>query len=315
MKILLVGDDGPGALLRSLLPGLADGHEVCTLNPLDAPLALQRGPAPLRNRLARRHASERFTAAVADLSPDAVVVVKGRGIESEAVAAVRRRGAKVIVYYPDNPLWRRWDDAGMLGRLTEADVVVSWSQRIAGALHGTVRRVEVLPFGYDDRWFQPAHDARVGVAFLGSWYARRGRFVDALGGLPLRIHGSEWPKMNGRTAAAPAYERAAGQVLGQALIGINVLHPANAGGHNMRTREIAACGALELTEPGTDGTPLRDGDGCVWFRTPEELRARAEYFLAHPDEAAAIAARGRELILADTYVARGRALAELAAGA
>ena len=77
----------------------------------------------------------------------------------------------------------------------------------------------------------------------------------------------------------------------------------------MRTREITASGALELTNPGTDGTPLRARESCAWFESPEELRALAEHYLSHPDEAAVIASDGQQLTRDDTYVERGRTLA------
>ena len=77
----------------------------------------------------------------------------------------------------------------------------------------------------------------------------------------------------------------------------------------MRTREITASGALQLTDPGTDGTPLRAPESCAWFESPQELRALAEHYLAHPDDAAEIARQGQQLTRDDTYVERGRTLA------
>ena len=77
----------------------------------------------------------------------------------------------------------------------------------------------------------------------------------------------------------------------------------------MRTREITATGALQLTNSGTDGTPLRPPESCVWFESPEELRALAEHHLSRPDEAAAIARAAQELTRDDTYFERGRTLA------
>jgi spore maturation protein CgeB len=77
----------------------------------------------------------------------------------------------------------------------------------------------------------------------------------------------------------------------------------------MRTREITATGAVQLTNPGTDGTPLRAPESCVWFESPQELRALAEHYLSHPDEAAVIADHAQQLTRGDTYLERGRTLA------
>ena len=39
------------------------------------------------------------------LGPDAVLVVKGRGIDAGSIARVRGLGVPVALYYPDNPAW------------------------------------------------------------------------------------------------------------------------------------------------------------------------------------------------------------------
>jgi spore maturation protein CgeB len=100
-------------------------------------------------------------------------------------------------------------------------------------------------------------------------------------------------------------------VLQKAAIGINLFRPHNAGAHNMRTREVAASGALQLTDPGTDGTPLRDGDGCRWFYSPDHLRELVEHYLARPDEARNIARRAQDLVGHETYRHRAKQFADL----
>ncbi|MDQ6946118.1 MAG: glycosyltransferase [Actinomycetota bacterium] len=175
--------------------------------------------------------------------------------------------------------------------------------------------MEVLPFGYDERWFPltlPTGPKRQGVAFLGTWSPRRERYLSALQGLPLIVRGTGWERSK-MTSGPPLTEGDAGAILRRSCIGVNLLHPQNVGSHNMRTREIAASGALELTDPGTDGTQLRPGESCVWFKTPEELRDRAIWFLDRPADAQRIAARAQDLIAPDTYVHRGEAIGRLIA--
>lgn len=317
MRLLVFAEDTPGAIIRSLLPGLSETGEIIrvnTANPdwISGKRTIWR--VTLRQREIRQMDS-RFVEAVAQYSPDAVLVVKGRGLRPESIRTVRERGVPVAVYYPDNPFWHAGDTGDEVERLCEADVAVLWSERLASILRPQARRVEVLPFGYDDRWFPrtaPGGTVRHGIAFLGTGSLRRQRFLSALEGLPLLVRGLEWegaPFPSG----PPTTQEAAGDILRRSAIGVNVLHPANAGGHNMRTREIAASGALQLTDPSTDGTPLRDGVSCAWFRTPEELRERALWFLEHPVEAESIAREGQALIADDTYVNRGRMLGRLVA--
>lgn len=315
MRLMVFAEDTPGAILRSLLPGLSQVADIVRVNTANAEWLSGRRSilrVALRQREVRQLDS-RFVEAAAQLSPDAVLVIKGRGLSPESIRTVRQSGVPVAIYYPDNPLWRQGDTGDEVERLCEADLAIMWSDRLAEILRSHARRVEVVPFGYDDRWYSrsaPDGTERQGIAFLGTWSLRRERFLSALDGLPLVVRGTGWERAPFPTGP-PITEEAAGDILRHAAIGVNVLHPANAGGHNMRTREIAASGALELTDPGTDGTPLRDGASCVWFRTPEELRDRALWFLSHPVETETIAREGHRLVADDTYVSRGRAIGRL----
>jgi spore maturation protein CgeB len=171
----------------------------------------------------------------------------------------------------------------------------------------------MVPFGYDERWFPLTDPAtpRSAVVFIGTWHPRRERYLRALKGLPTTIVGLGWDRTKELKGAPPTYGGNAGSLLQRAAIGINILHPHNAGAHNMRTRELAASGALQLTDPGTDGTPLRDGDGCRWFQSPEHLRELAEHYLARPVAAQDIARRAQELVGHETYRHRAKQLADL----
>ena len=196
---------------------------------------------------------------VEQLRPDVTLIIKGRGIAPTTVCRVRRHG-RIAIYYPDNPYWCASDRNDSLARLCAADLAVVWSARLRDRLAPDCHRVGLVPFGYDDRWFPPADNGlpRRGVVFMGTWSPRRERYLAALAGLQLTIFGTGWHRARQLQTAVPAYEDEAGMLLRQAAIGINIFHPHNAGAHNMRTRELAASGALQLTDPGIDGTPLRE---------------------------------------------------------
>ena len=319
MRLLLIGEDREGALIRSFEDGLRRvGHEVTVVDPtpaFTARLDSRRLTSRLERKLRRQQVAGSFVEAVEQLRPTATLVIKGRGIDAPAIVRARRT-SPVAVYYPDNPFWRSTDSAHALARLAEADLTLVWSDRIRDLLRRVCRRVATLPFGYDERWF-PVTDpssSRAGVAFVGTWHPRRERYLRALDGMATVVVGRGWERCRDLHAAPPAYGASAGALLQRASIGLNILHPHNAGAHNMRTRELAASGALQLTDPGTDGTPLRDGDGCRWFHSPDHLRELVECYLARPAEAQAIAKRAQELVGHDTYVLRARQLAELLNG-
>ena len=318
MRLLLFGELGPGTLARSLELGLAAEATVVATNPYRSQSGRSELPRTAAARLGRRlnHRSRVMQAGRAlvetaeQLRPDAALVVKGRGVDAGSITHVRRLGVPVAVYYPDNPAWAFSDTQGVKERLVASTLAIVWSERLAAQLAAGGANARVLPFGYDTRWWGPASPGgdRHGIVFLGQWSPRRERYLAALAGLPLTVRGGGWDH-TGVPAGPPVFGPSAGALLAGAEIGVNVLHLANAGAHNMRTREIPATGALQLTNPGTDGTPLRDRTSCAWFESPAELRTLAENYLSHRDEAAAIAGEGQQLTRDDTYVERGRTLA------
>jgi hypothetical protein len=316
VRILLASEDREGALVRSLEVGFRDlRHEVWVVDP--APDVTRSADKPsftnrVRRALTDRRIGPRFVEAVEQLRPDVTLVIKGRGIDLESVrrATVSTR---VAIYYPDNPFWGFTDTRDALRRLAVAHLAIVWSRRIRDLLSPMCQRVAMIPFGYDERWFPLTDPAtpRAGAAFLGTWHPRRERYLRALQGLPTTLAGFGWDRAKNLKVAPPTYGATAGSVLQRAAIGINIFHPHNAGAHNMRTRELAASGVMQLTDPGTDGTPLRDGEGCRWFHSPENLRQLVEHYLARPDEARDIARRAQELVGHETYRHRAKQFADL----
>lgn len=315
MKVLLAGEDREGALLRSLEHGLRTACELTVVDPARRVTQLidnRSQAARIRRRLARRDIDACFLEAVRQLSPDICLIVKGRGIRPEVIEAARSV-SKVAIYYPDNPFWGFADTADTLQRLSAADLTLTWSHRICGILQSKCRRVEVVPFGYDERWFPLTEPgcARSGVTFVGTWHPRRERYLRALADLPLTVVGTGWPRIEGIGTSPPQYGSSAGAILGRSAIAVNIFHPHNAGAHNMRTREIAASGALQITDPGNDGTPLRDDEGCRWFRSPMHLRELVEYYLTNREEGVSVARHAQELAGADTYSLRAEQMLQL----
>ena len=83
--------------------------------------------------------------------------------------------------------------------------------------------------------------------------------------------------------------------------------------NNMRLFEATGCGALLITDYKTNlGELFEIGKEVVAYRSPEECIALCQYYLGHPDEAAAIARAGQERTLRDhTYARRMRDTAEI----
>jgi hypothetical protein len=316
VNLLLMGETGSGALLQSLVPGMRTKANVTIVDIL-GPAAKAAGGrvGRMMRRADLRNAGARLIEAVRDGRPDAVLLIKGRGVAPGAIEQCKRAGVRVACYYPDNPWWTKHSEPGALDRLRSCDLTVTFTTRQATQLDSSGARTDVLPFGYDPRWYPVSSvDAeRADVVFLGTWSRRRQRYLAALAGTPARlvVRGTGWEQQTEVPAGPPIYEHQAGALLARAAIGVNLLHPQCAGGHNMRTREITASGALQLTDPGVDGTPLVDGVSCRWFRDPDELRQLVRTYLSDNSAARQLAAEGQRITAADTYHLRGVQLFDL----
>ena len=83
---------------------------------------------------------------------------------------------------------------------------------------------------------------------------------------------------------------------------------------NPRTFELAGCGAFQLVDKRELLPELFAPDELATFSTMDELEERIEYFLAHPDERAVYARKGRERVLAaHTYAHRMQTLLDTVA--
>jgi spore maturation protein CgeB len=133
------------------------------------------------------------------------------------------------------------------------------------------------------------------IAFVGSHYPYRERFVRELVDFPLRLWGAGW-----QNAADPAVRRlvAGGAVWGRAKLAIysgatlslNHHHPMNdIVGVNTRAFELCASGACQVVDLKDELPPLfKPGEELLAYRDLDELRRLLHYHLAHPDEARAI---------------------------
>jgi spore maturation protein CgeB len=82
---------------------------------------------------------------------------------------------------------------------------------------------------------------------------------------------------------------------------------------NPRTFEIAACGAFQLVDERTHMPELFTPEEMATFGSMEDLKAKLEYYFAHPEERERIAGLGRSRVLAEhTYAGRMRALLDFA---
>ncbi|WP_246984051.1 CgeB family protein [Halorientalis marina] len=259
------------------------------------------------------------------IDPDLVFVMKGSYLDSDAVRRLRKvTGAPVVSWNQDNPFQVRSEhrrDETYLDAITEYDIVYTWGRHlIDDFLAAGARQVEHLPFAHDPVIHHPTetvpkYDCE--VAFIGQWSPKRERVLSALTGFNLQIRGLWWAQrcedetlrqcVEGESLAGEEYARA----MSSADAVVNVVGDHNVPFYNMRTFEIPAVQSLMLTTR-TEGQEevFPDGEACLMFSDPEDLRTAAESALEKPHRLRAIADRGYEIAQQHTYEHRMRTVLE-----
>jgi spore maturation protein CgeB len=143
------------------------------------------------------------------------------------------------------------------------------------------------------------------IAFIG------GAGPDRIAALPLLAHhglkiwgvAEQWrnrPELIPCVSSEPVYGRKKVIVYNVASIVLNLEESEKQlDAINPRIPEALACGGFVLTNHTGDleDAGFRDGESIAWFKSPEEMVEKADYYLANPEERKRIALNGRELVL------------------
>jgi spore maturation protein CgeB len=165
------------------------------------------------------------------------------------------------------------------------------------------------------------------LSFVGAGYPNRRLAFRQLAGYDLRIWGNDW---DGETALAPFLQREGARIETEEVVRIFNATTINVNLHssvrpgalvgdgdfvNPRTFELAACGAFQLVDTRLLLPELFAEGELALFSSMAELLDGVEFYRAHPEKRAEVAAKGRARVLAEhTYVHRMRTLLEHAAG-
>lgn len=159
------------------------------------------------------------------------------------------------------------------------------------------------------------------LSFLGAGYPNRRAAFTRFAGLDFKIWGNEWDgaahlahlvQQDGRRISPEDAVR----IYNATDINLNLHSSIHTGEMvsrgdfvNPRTFELAACGAFQLVDQRELMAELFAPDELATFTTLEGMQDAIAHYRAHPEERAAIAAKGRERVLRDhTYAHRMRRL-------
>lgn len=317
----MIAPVGEGQLGSSLASGfLTHGHEVILVGErrltggygLYVRARRMRADRPLAH-LAGRQLVER----VARHVPDVVVVVKGRFLTAGTVRRLREKtGAVLINWCPDDPLYPPFRENEWLRSLREFDLVAIWSELLSHRLLEADINAVAVPFGYDPVWYdnEPAEPLLWEVVFVGQWSAEREAHIRGLAGLSLGVAGSGWAKALRGTRFARSvipgrhFGRQAATLYRSAKVGLNILHPQNAGTHNMRSWELPATETAMVATDTREHRTMFENGGAVLVDSPDATRAAVNDLLVDAQRRREVAHRGRAAVAEGTYAERVAAL-------
>ena len=295
MRIGVVGRLEPDMFGANVVEAVQDaGHVAVPLGPARASyrpklmnriteLSLQALP-DLEERVQRR-----IVRAAARAACELVISVDGR-LLPESVAALRRGGTRVVLWFPDH--------VGSLGRalmlLAPYDALFFKDPHLVDRFRATLDLpAYYLPEGCNPRCHRPEVPAGTEpyLVTAGNMYPSRVRLLERLmaKGIPVRAYGSTIPRWVGDSpirdihAGYPIFREEKARVFRSATAVLNNLHPGEVSGVNQRLFEAAGSGAAVLTEFRPVIPDLfAVGEEVLTFRNFDELLEQAWRLLTEP---------------------------------
>jgi spore maturation protein CgeB len=333
VRAILIGEFWAGATARGLVSGLRAAKWL--VDELDFAPYLTGGTSVAGKIEARLRKPWRLAALRRALIETAdrhganlVLAVKGLGLDPATLATLKRNGVKCANYYPDSQF-----DSLPLAFLAHYDLVVTTKSFEIAPLQTVLpaERVAFVHHGYTPevhrRLPRPA-EQDIDVLHIGNAAPEKATMLVALA--------SAMPDLNLRVIGAGWADYARGTPLERAVAGIQLIADYYAaeiarakitlGVHmgkvsptsyrdlvSTRSFEITACGGFMLHVDNDEIRSLYDVPSEIdTFTDPADLVAKIRYWLAHPAERDAVAARGHaRAVPAYSYTERGLELAAL----
>ncbi len=340
MKILLVADFHHTARENALLQAFPDlGH---TLVPVPYSSGLDAYGFPKKTTIMHRvlwklgvlrddsQVNERIWKTVLSERPDVVWIYKGNMVRPGLLRRIKAYApSTVLVSYAEDDMYawhnRTWSFTRALKFYDIVFTTKSYNAAPNELPRLGARRVVSFDNSYDRSRHKPVavtlqDRERLGgaVGFIGSYEPERARSMLFLAsqGVAVRVWGNGWENCtrkhpNLRVECRPVEFTPDGLEYCKAICSTDInlcfLRKINRDQQTGRTMEIPACGGFMMAERTPEHARLfEDGREAVFFSSDDELLERVRYYLAHPQECAAIAAAGRERCLRDDYSYHGR---------
>jgi len=216
-------------------------------------ILFKAGVAPIYRRI-----NDKLISQVEAEKPDILFVFKGMEIFPGTLMHIKKLGAKLVNYNPDNPFLFSGSGSGnknVTNSIPLFDLHITYDRDIKQKLEEKDLRAAWIPFGFDipDEQFRLASAEKeiLRVGFLGNPDKMRVAFLNALSknGLPIDVYGRGWNHFklhsNIRQHAA-VHGLEYWKVLRKYRVQLNLMRPHNPHSHNMRSMELPAIGGIGL---------------------------------------------------------------------
>ena len=309
MKVLYIGATWRGSNAQSWRRGFELlGHDVRAVDSE----RLMPGPRSIPSRIARRlrggpARADRATLQRAVIEeartfrPDLVFAAKALWLEAATLEVLRRGGAVLTHWHPDDSRDPREISRVFTEALGHYDVVVTpKTYNVAEYVEDGARRVEYVPYAYDPEVHYPV-GAPQGVtrtaSFVGGWEAARAAFLEhvAAAGVDLEVYGAYWHRVPRRSPLRrccrfrEVFAEDMAAVFATSALSLGFLRKVNRDKHTARTFEIPASGGVMLTERTDEQREFFEEDReALYFDTKEELLEKIRVYAKLPDARRAI---------------------------
>ncbi len=320
MRILFLGENWYGSCARACCAALRRlGHDVSDIDAQTIfPQLRRRSSRGVRRIFDRRLITEYNELLVDSASafrPEILLAFKGQYVRPETIRVLRNQAVSLYNYYPDTSAFAH---GSLLPKaLPEYDCVFLTKKFMKEDLGSRtkLRHSVFLPHGYDSELHLPwpldesdlrqyQHDVGVVATYTAQKEANLEALVSRKPDIDLQIWGNQWLErgrslklrkfIRGKPLNGTSYAKALRAFRINLGIMSGVVPGASQGDETTtRTYEIPACGGFMLHERTEEVLELfEEGKEIACFGDAEELAQKIDYYLAHPEQRAEIAAAG-----------------------
>lgn len=248
------------------------------------------------------------------------LIATGPALTEASLIALRATGTTCLNFSTDDP-WNsvvrsKWH----LRALRQYDVVATPRDNVGDFIAIGCRRVDTIPFGYDELLVANEGQTRDGpdVLFVGGADGDRAAFIAQVAAkVPVSVVGGYWSRqrISGVIDLGQQSPAAVASLTTAARVNLCLVRRANRDGHVMRTYEMAAIGAAMVVEDTADHRALfgPEGEAVMYFQTPAEATAKVEMLLADEPLRFRLKARAQRLVVdgGNTYRDRLRTMLDI----